>query len=128
MFIAIVSNHCKKFNFTKSLFFFKKQSKLNCFMLCFNQFLLPILNLAFCVRFIHRYWFWCSIIISRLAVINQPKEHSSMFKRLSECKHETFSLRAFIKPFKALQRSMKIKTYVNFYSNSTFWNAQGGKG
>ena len=34
IYIAIVSKHCKKFNFTISLlllFFLKKQSKLNCF-------------------------------------------------------------------------------------------------
>ena len=38
------------------------------------------------------------------------------------------ALKAFIEPFEAPQRSVKINTYVNFYFNTTFWNAQGGKG
>ena len=38
------------------------------------------------------------------------------------------ALKAFIKPFEAPQRSVKIKIQVNFYFNSTFWNAQGEKG
>ena len=37
-----------------------------------------------------------------------------MFKRLSECKHETFSLTAFIKPFKALQEVRKKKLALIF--------------
>ena len=28
----------------------------------------------------------------------------------------------------APQKSVKIKIYVNFYFNSTSWNARGGKG
>ena len=38
------------------------------------------------------------------------------------------ALKAFIKPFKVQQRSMKIKIYVNFYFNTTFWNERDGKG
>ena len=38
------------------------------------------------------------------------------------------ALKGFIKPFKASQRSMKMKIQVNFYFNTTFWNARGGKG
>ena len=34
----------------------------------------------------------------------------------------------FIKPFEAPQRSVKIKIWVNFYSNTTFENARVGKG
>ena len=37
-------------------------------------------------------------------------------------------LKAFIKPFDAPQRSMKIKIYVNFHFNVAFWKARGGKG
>ena len=37
------------------------------------------------------------------------------------------ALNAFIKPFEAPQRSVKIKISVNFYFNSTFLNARGGK-
>ena len=71
--IAIVSKHCKKFNFTISLFFvfFKKKSNQNwTAFICFNQFLLPILNWAFCIHFEHRYWFWSSLIIFRPEAIN----------------------------------------------------------
>ena len=39
-------------------------------MLWFYQFLLPLLKWAFCVHFIHRYWFWGSLIIFRLEAIN----------------------------------------------------------
>ena len=35
---------------------------------------------------------------------------------------------AFIKPFEPPQKSVKIKIYFNFYFNTTFRNAQGGKG
>ena len=68
--IAIVSKHFKKFNFTTSVFCEKINQNRTVFMLCFNQFLLPILNWAFCARFIHRYWFWGSIIIFRLEATN----------------------------------------------------------
>ena len=37
-------------------------------------------------------------------------------------------MKAIIKHFEAPQRSVKIKISVNFYLNSTFWNARGGKG
>ena len=37
-------------------------------------------------------------------------------------------LKAFIKPFETPQRSVKMKIYVNFYFNTTFWNAQGREG
>ena len=64
VFIAIVSKHCKKFNFMISMF------NWTVLRLCFNQFLLPVLNWAFCMRFIHCYWFWCPLIIFRLEVLN----------------------------------------------------------
>ena len=70
IFIAIVFKHCKKFNFAISVFCKKKNQNWTVFMLCFNHFLLPILNWAFCERFIHHYWFWCSLIIFRLETIN----------------------------------------------------------
>ena len=38
------------------------------------------------------------------------------------------ALKAFIKSFEALQRSVKIKLSVNFYFNTTFWNIRRGKG
>ena len=38
------------------------------------------------------------------------------------------ALKAFKKSFEALQISVKIKIYINFYFNTTFWNAWGGKG
>ena len=38
------------------------------------------------------------------------------------------ALKAFIKPFETPQRSVKIKIYLNFYFNTTFRNAQDGKG
>ena len=38
------------------------------------------------------------------------------------------TLKTFIKPFEAPQRSVKIKIQVNFYFNTTFWNAQDEKG
>ena len=38
------------------------------------------------------------------------------------------ALKALIKPFKAPQRSMEIKTSVNFYFNTSFGNARDGKG
>ena len=38
------------------------------------------------------------------------------------------ALRAFLKPFEAPQRSVKIKIWVNFYFCTTFLNACGGKG
>ena len=55
IFIAIVSKHCKKFNFALSFFFFffffffcfLKASKI-VFMLYFNQFIRPVLNWVFC--------------------------------------------------------------------------------
>ena len=37
------------------------------------------------------------------------------------------ALKTFIKPFGAPQRSVKIKIYVDFYFNTTFWNARVGK-
>ena len=37
------------------------------------------------------------------------------------------SLKAFIKPFEALQRSAEIKIWVNFYFNINYINAQDGK-
>ena len=37
------------------------------------------------------------------------------------------ALKAFIKPFEAPQRSVKIKTSANFYFHKTFWDAQGRK-
>ena len=37
------------------------------------------------------------------------------------------ALKAFIKPFEALQGSVKIEIYANFYFKTTFWNARGGK-
>ena len=37
------------------------------------------------------------------------------------------SLKVFIKPFEAPQRSVTIKIEVNFYFDKTFWNARGGK-
>ena len=37
------------------------------------------------------------------------------------------AFKAFKKPFEAPQRSAKIKK-INFYFNTTFWNAQRGKG
>ena len=37
------------------------------------------------------------------------------------------AFKAFIKPFGASQRSVKIKISVNFYFNRTFWSARGGK-
>ena len=44
----------------------------------------------------------------------------------SNCFMKAF--KAFIKPFEAPQRGLKIKIYANFYFNTTSWNAQGGKG
>ena len=38
------------------------------------------------------------------------------------------ALKAFIKPFEAPQRSVKIKIGVNFYFNINFLNVQDGKG
>ena len=38
------------------------------------------------------------------------------------------AFKVFIKPSEAPQRSVKIKNSVNFYSNTTFWNARDGKG
>ena len=38
------------------------------------------------------------------------------------------TLQAFIKPFEAPQRNVKIKILVNFNFNTTFWNVQGGRG
>ena len=38
------------------------------------------------------------------------------------------AFKALIKPFEAPQRSVNIKSQVNFYFNTTFWNAQDGKG
>ena len=37
------------------------------------------------------------------------------------------ALKAFIKPFEATQRSVKIKNSVNFYFNINFLNAKDGK-
>ena len=37
-------------------------------------------------------------------------------------------LKAFIKLFEAPQRGVKIEIQVNFYFNTTFLNAQDGKG
>ena len=36
-------------------------------------------------------------------------------------------LKAFMKPFVAPQRSLKIKIYVSFFSTVLFWNARDGK-
>ena len=38
------------------------------------------------------------------------------------------ALKAFIKHFEVPQRSVKIKIYVNFHFNTTFWNERGRKG
>ena len=38
------------------------------------------------------------------------------------------ALKAFMKPFGAPQRIVKIKIQVDIYFNTNFWNAQGGKG
>ena len=38
------------------------------------------------------------------------------------------TLKAFIEPFEAPQRRMKIKIEVNFYFNTTCSNLQGEKG
>ena len=51
IFIAFVSKHSKKFNFTMSLFFLEKAIK-TVFMLYLNQFLLSILNWVFCAFYI----------------------------------------------------------------------------
>ena len=37
------------------------------------------------------------------------------------------ALKAFIKPFEAPQRRVKIKIWVNFYFTTAFWNARDGK-
>ena len=37
-------------------------------------------------------------------------------------------IKAFIKPFEAPQWSVKIKIYINFYFNTSFWNTRDGKG
>ena len=41
--------------------------------------------------------------------------------------YESLKAFPFIKPFEAPQRSAKIKIWVNFHFNATFWNARGGK-
>ena len=38
------------------------------------------------------------------------------------------ALKAFIKPFEAPQRSVKIKIQLNFYFNTAFRNEQAFKG
>ena len=38
------------------------------------------------------------------------------------------ALKAFVKPFEAPQKRVKIKISVNFYFNIKFLNAQDGKG
>ena len=38
------------------------------------------------------------------------------------------TLKAFIKPFEASQRSVEIKIWLNFYFDTTFKNALDGKG
>ena len=38
------------------------------------------------------------------------------------------ALKAFIKPFQAPQRSVKMKIELNFYFNTTFTNARDVKG
>ena len=38
------------------------------------------------------------------------------------------ALKAFVKPFEAPQRSMKIEILLEFYFNTTFRNALDGKG
>ena len=38
------------------------------------------------------------------------------------------ALKAFMKPFEAPQRSMKIEILLEFYFNTTFRNALGEKG
>ena len=38
------------------------------------------------------------------------------------------AFKAFIKPFEAPQRNVKIKIYLNFYFNTVFRNEQGLKG
>ena len=38
------------------------------------------------------------------------------------------ALKAFIKPFEAQQRTVKIKIQLNFYFNTTFKNSRDGKG
>ena len=38
------------------------------------------------------------------------------------------AFKAFIKPFEAPQRSVKMKIKVNFQFDTTFRNARGGKG
>ena len=43
-------------------------------------------------------------------------------------RREKNKLKAFIKPFEAPQRSVKIKIQLNFYFNTTFRNARDWKG
>ena len=38
------------------------------------------------------------------------------------------AFKALVKPFEVPQRSLKIKIFVNFYFDTTFANARGGKG
>ena len=52
----------------------------------------------------------------------------SFYLKKSRLYAHSFTLKAFIKPFEARQRSVKIKIPVNFYFNISFLNAQDGKG
>ena len=90
-----------------SLFFLKKQPQL--FLLYFNQFLLPVLNQVFCV-FIHY----------------QPIEHShsSMFRRLSECKCETFFQRPCpcnLGSQTSIPASFQLSLHKKWYAQTNPW-------
>ena len=64
-------------------------------------------------------------------ILDEEKKLTSIFIFLLLCgalKGFMKALKAFIKPFEAPQRSVKIKIEVNFYFKINLLNAQDGKG
>ena len=72
-----------------------------------------------------------SLLTLLAPILDEDKKLTKMFIFTFLCgatKGFMKAFKAFIKPFEAPQRSVKIKILVNFYFNTTFCNERGGKG
>ena len=90
-----------------------------------------ILTLVWARRYLYHQSFLCSKKCSPAVLLLEIYYFSLLkFQSLpsqSRTKRKK-ALKAFMKPSEAPQRSVKTKIWINFYSNTTFWNARAGKG
>ena len=75
-------------------------------------------------------WFQDHILTLNAPIPDKKKNLTKIFIFALFCGASKAFMKAFktfIKPFETPQRSVKIKIKVNFYFNTTVWNAQDGK-